>query len=265
MNSYSIQRKIPKWGKNTFVNWSLSPQNKAIVFIHGFNGSSMDTFGDFNLDFRYRPEYEGYDVYFFSYGSMFKQIANSALRFLDFLKSIHDNLKEVMRDSGIRENRLGVYSKIVIIGHSLGAVVARQALNDGYDAKETWLNKCELIFFAPAHIGARPEIMSFINFPSFLKCLGPFTKYVVVTLNQLTDPSIIIGPMTEKCRELIEKKGITTFTIAKKIIWADDERVVQNRKFLQDPNAIILLGGHTTVCKPHTNFDKPFIEVAPLL
>ena len=115
MSNHFNQRIIPKWGNKTYVNWAKNPEAKALVFIHGFNGSSMDTFGDFNLDFRYRPEYEGYDVFFFSYGSMFKQIGNSAIRFLDFLKAIHNDLNAVMKNSGMKGHRKEQYSKIVII------------------------------------------------------------------------------------------------------------------------------------------------------
>lgn len=264
MSNHSIQAKIQKWGKKTYVNWAKQPTGKALVFIHGFNGSSSSTFGDFHTEFRYRPEYAGYDVYFFSYDSMFKQIANSALHFLKFLKAIHDDINSVIKSSGVKVTRNNHYSKIVIVGHSLGAVVTRQALNDGYDAKESWLNKCELIFFAPAHMGAREEVTSFVNFPSFLKCLGPFTKYVVVTLSQLVNQNIIILPMIAKCNTIITL-GITSYTVAKKIVWADGERVVKNVKFLQDPNAEILPGNHTRVCKPTKSFEDPFKEVEPLL
>ena len=265
MKNFLIQRAIPAWGKNTFVNWSLQSQNKAIIFIHGFNGSSTETFGDFNLDFRYRPEYAGYDVYFFGYNSLFAQIANSALDFLEFLRALHDDINSVINESKANVIRPGHYSKMILIAHSLGAVVARQGLNDGYDNNENWLDKCELILFAPAHIGARTEIDSFINFPGPLKALGPLARYFVVTLNQLLAPGIIINPMTEKCKELIAVKGIKTFTIAKKVLWAERERVVINRKFLNDPNALRIPGNHEKICKPSKNFERPFDEVRTLL
>lgn len=61
-SNFYMQRSISKWGKNTYVNWTRFPQNKALIFIHGFNGSSMETFGDFNLEFRFLPEYKDYRI-----------------------------------------------------------------------------------------------------------------------------------------------------------------------------------------------------------
>src|SRR5713226_7104842 len=47
------------------------------------------------------------------------------------------------------------YGSVVVVAHSLGAVVARQALLDlDEDRNPKWLNKISLVLFAPAHMGA---------------------------------------------------------------------------------------------------------------
>jgi hypothetical protein len=267
--SFYIQRNIPTWGIKTFVNWAVTPKYKAVVFIHGFNGSSMETFGAFNYEFRYRPEYEGRDVYFYGYDSLFQQISNSALGFLDFLKDIHYNLPAVVNDSQHSIVRNDVYSEIVIICHSLGAVVTRVALNEGYDAGEiTLLDKCKLILFAPAHKGARKSIGNLIAFPPYLKALGPIIHHFVLTLDELLEPKYIIEPMEEKCMNLISMNKIESFTIAKKVIWAGPERVVHNGKFGKDPTAIQYKKmniSHVRVCKPSRTFTGPFEEVEKIL
>jgi pimeloyl-ACP methyl ester carboxylesterase len=267
MSNFYIQRNIPQNGKKTYVNWAKEPAYKAVVFIHGFNGSSLETFGSFNDDFRNRPEYIGRDVYFFGYDSLFEQIANSALEFLDFLRCIHNNLPEVVIDSGINIIRNREYTEIVIICHSLGAVVTRVALNEGYASSGgDFLHKCKLILFAPAHQGAQ-KVFSSLSFPSYLAVLGPLMHYFVVTLDQLTERDIIIDDMETKCAELIDQ-GIDSFTIAKKVIWASPERVVINSRFLKDPEAVRYKGkkiSHTKVCKPSVRFQAPLIEVEQVL
>ncbi len=249
VENYYIQRNIPKWGKDSYVNWTKNSERKAIVFIHGFSGSSMTTFGDFNLEFRLRKEYIGYDVFFYGYDSLFKQIAPSALSFLNFLRAIHNNIDLVIKNSGIKIQR-EQYCKIVIVAHSLGAVITRMALNEGFKTEGQWLGKCELILFAPAHKGAREEILGFLDMPGLPKFLGPLSKYFVVTLKQLMDASKLIKPMEDKVRKLIEQQ-VRSFTIPKRIIWAEKERVVINDFFLEDPEPIEVEGKrHEDVCKP---------------
>jgi hypothetical protein len=268
MSNFYIQRNIPQSGKNTYVNWAVTPNYKAVVFIHGFNGSSLDTFGSFNDDFRNRAEYYGRDVYFFGYDSLYEQISNSALVFLDFLRNIHNNLQEVVTDSGLSMDRnSSVYSEIVIVCHSLGAVVTRVALNEGFHSPGgDFLHKCKLVLFAPAHQGAQ-KVFANLSFPSYLAALGPLMHYFVVTLDQLLDRSIIIDDMEKQCDKLI-KSGIRTFTIAQKVIWATPERVVINSRFLEDPEAVWFRGkrvSHVKVCKPNKKFPDPLNEVEKVL
>jgi hypothetical protein len=181
------------------------------------------------------------------------------------LQTLHDSTSEIIKATGMSVER-ETYLQIVIVAHSLGAVVTRYALNAGHEDKQKWLDKCKLVLFAPAHIGAQRELKSFVDFPGPIKCLGPFIRYFVLTFNQLVDPTIIIKPMTDKCNDLIEKEGIQTFTIAKKVIWASPERVVINDFFLKDPKPLIFQKkGHSAVCKPTRSFIKPIEELKAVL
>lgn len=268
MSTFYLQRNLPSHGLKTFVNWAREPVYKAVVFIHGFNGSSLETFGAFNDEFRNRAEYQGRDVYFFGYDSLFDQISNSALNFLYFLRDIHDNLQAMVADSKATLKREQKYTDITIICHSLGAVVTRVALNDGFQSGDhTLINSCRLILFAPAHQGAQ-KTFSNISFPGYLAALGPIIHYFVVTLDQLLDKAIIIGPMQDKCREIINEHHITSFTVAKKVIWASPERVVINSRFLDDPEAVQYRQkkvSHVKVCKPTRQFTLPLDEVKQVL
>ncbi|MGN8055999.1 esterase/lipase family protein [Pedobacter sp. 22163] len=247
------------------MNWALEPIHKAVVFIHGFNGSSLETFGSFNDEFRTREEYKGRDVYFFGYDSLFDQISNSALNFLKFLRRIHDDLPEVVKESGLGVKREEPYSEIVIVCHSLGAVVTRVALNEGSRSNAVFLDKCRLVLFAPAHQGAMKVLGNF-GFPGSFAVLGPALRYFVVTFDQLIDRNIIITDMESKCRDLINN-GRTTFTIAEKVIWASPDRVVVNKTFLDDPEPVVFPGnvGHVKVCKPTQKFPDPLNELQKVL
>lgn len=204
---------------------------------------------------------------FFGYDSLFDQVSNSALLFLDFLREIHFNLPQIVKDSGIPIDRDKIYSEIVIVCHSLGAVVTRISLNEGYHSPNgDFLNKCKLILFAPAHQGAH-KVFGNLTFPSYIAALGPFMNYFVVTLPQLIDRSIVIDDMQNRCKKLIDD-GVRTFTIAKRVIWASPDRVVINSRFLEDPEAVQFRGKrvtHVKVCKPTLKFQEPLDQVKQVL
>jgi hypothetical protein len=264
-NSFHLQRTIPNWGKQTFVNWCVNDVDKAVIFIHGFNGSSENTFGDFHLEFRFREEFADKDVYFFSYDSLFVQIPNSGLRFKKFLEIISTNLGEVVSNSHADISRTSNYKKVTIIAHSLGAVVARWALMRAYNQNCNWVHNIELILFAPAENGAREEILDFLCFPGYLKMLGPAIKYFVTTVKQLTNKSLIVEPLKKEYIALCEKSN-PKFAFAKGIIWAQKERVVTNDIYLKDePDPIEFDTDHVSICKPTKKFSYPFEIVADIL
>jgi hypothetical protein len=266
MENFLLQRQLSDWGKNTYVNWSVNKVTKAIIFIHGFNGSSLETFGNFNLEFRYRPEYFGYDVYFYGYDSLKIQIPISSNSFYSFLVTIHNNIKEIITNSKANVDRPYNYDEIVIVAHSLGAVVARYALLIGADKNDKWLNICKLILFAPAHKGAKKAISNLYNqLPGFLKYVGPLAEFFVVTINEVMEGSELIKELEIKYRSIMKKKD-RQFAIAKKVIWAEYDRIVNCVDFLEDPQAEVFKGrDHTNVCKPTKRFTRPFEVVESIL
>lgn len=265
MQHFQLQRSLPSWGKNTYVNWATRDVQKAIVFIHGFSGSSLATFGNFNLEFRYKPEYYDYDVYFYGYDSLKIQTTVSGDAFYSFLETLYDQLGSVVTDSGLEVSRSRGYKEIVIIAHSLGAVVARYALLIGAKSKATWLDQCKLILFAPAHKGAKKAVKFYSQLPGLLKYVGPFADYFVVTINEVIEGSELIQDLEEKYRAILAKKT-RRFAIATKVVWAEKERVVNNYDFLQDPRAEVMKQkDHTSVCKPTSSFTRPFAIVKTVL
>lgn len=264
-SSFAIQRPIKQWGKQTYVNWNLGSPRKAVVFIHGFNGSSLKTFGDFNLEFRHRPEYKDYDVYFYGYDSLNSQVGNSALSFMTFLHALNTDIKSVIKNSGASLQR-SRYEKIVVVAHSLGAVVTRQALNDAHRRKYKWVHQVNLVLFAPAHKGARNEILDLIELGGILRFIKPFVLYRIVTVGQLMGKGNILPALETDCRKLIYEEKIKTFTIAVKVVWADPERVVFNEQFLDDDPSTQCTGKkHEEVCKPGPGFETPFNIVKEVL
>jgi hypothetical protein len=265
MQNFLLQRSLSSYGKQTYVNWSLRNVNKAVVFIHGFSGSSLETFGDFNIEFRFRSEYFDHDVYFYGYDSLRVQTVISSNTFFSFLEAIQDNLNDIIAESGVSVQRTEKYSEIVIVAHSLGAVVARYALLIGVRKNMTWLENCKLVLFAPAHKGAKKAVKLYNQLPGFLKYIGPLTEFFVVTINEVMEGSDLIREIEEKYLSLLQK-GTYQFAIAKKVVWAELDKIVNCSDFANDPSAEVFIGrNHTNVCKPSNSFIKPFEIVESVL
>lgn len=253
MNHFA-ERKLSDWGKDTFVHWAVNPTGKAIVFIHGFNGSTVDTFSEFDVMFRDHPEFDGYDIYFFGYDSLAEPIGSSALLFRNFLNQIYDNSVSFYNISKpAKEKSRPAYQRIVVIAHSLGAVVARVALLEAYVNNLAWVENCSLILFAPAHKGASSSLSALISgkaLPGLWKLISVAAGYKIPALKELESSSKLLRELEEETLKLITSK-IESFTIAKEVIWASYDRVVTPQRFGKDPDATRFPStNHGNVCKP---------------
>jgi hypothetical protein len=98
---------------------------------------------------------------FYGYDSVHQQVNYSASEFRDFLTaflagpaaSINPTIQHLtqkhpwlQRDAAFR------YTSVVLVAHSLGAIVVRGALLESLS--QSWLDTVRLVLFAPAHKGA---------------------------------------------------------------------------------------------------------------
>ncbi|MBL0341251.1 MAG: hypothetical protein IPP71_10135 [Bacteroidetes bacterium] len=67
------------------------PSKKALIFIHGFRGSTNSTFNDFHYLFRNYNQFLGYDIFFYGYDSLWVRANISANQFCDFIDYLHDS------------------------------------------------------------------------------------------------------------------------------------------------------------------------------
>src|SRR5688572_1981733 len=196
-----IPEKLPV-GRGTCVYWSTAQfQTSAVVFVHGFRGKALSSWGDTPDIMADDPRFEATDLFYFGYDSRGRQIPGYAHDLRVLLKGIAAWDENLLGRSVAFKNRNAStsYDPILVVGHSLGAVVARRAILDGLKENEDWATRARLALFAPAHMGAF-SIKTLIDL-TVSKLPGPFdawirTRYPV--LNQLEPGSQALANLREE-------------------------------------------------------------------
>ena len=258
-------REIYNYGKKTKALWSYAPKGTLVVFLHGFRGDSLGTWYDFPFLIQDSKLFKGIDVVFYGYDSEHRSVNISADEFGKFVNEITSIPSQVFTQSfnmPIFRDLNFRYKKIIIVAHSLGAIICRRAMLEAYNIKQNWINYTGMLLFAPAHSGARRLL--YMNLSIIDIILFPI-RYFTITSDELVYNSPIIEALIKDTEKVIAL-GKGFFTIAKVVIWAELERVVYNTKFCNDPKAEIYNNKtHTEVCKPNNNFLQPFNEIIKLL
>jgi pimeloyl-ACP methyl ester carboxylesterase len=260
-----LPRPLPEWGKKTQVFWSTRPGDVALVFIHGFTGGALSTWGELPDMILKEAKAAPCDLFFYGYNSTTTQIGNSSLRFMNFLNWLCEvpfNLSDkFVKDETNRQSGFS-YNKIVVVAHSMGAVVTRRAMLDAKSDGYSWVNKVSMVLFAPAHYGARnigyicQKVLT-----GQLALLGMAVQYRFAPLEQLAPNSKMIESLETESDEWL-RKCLGDFTIASSVIWAGKEHVVHNQRFCNDPKAEECPEeSHTSICKPDRTFRLPINHI----
>jgi triacylglycerol esterase/lipase EstA (alpha/beta hydrolase family) len=157
MQTHWSLRAIPV-GEGSQAEWALEPKGKAIVFVHGFKGAAVGTWLEFPTMLRQEPSAAGWDLIFYGYDGVRTRATNSANHLRTFLQQLFTDPLPVMNttlDNEAQRPTTFSYEKVIIVAHSLGAVVSRQAILDAHLIHAPWVSRTGLILFAPAHLGAQ--------------------------------------------------------------------------------------------------------------
>lgn len=174
--------------------FSVVPNRKAMIFIHGFGGDPLATWANFHTLLPIKPEFSAHDVFFYGYDGLWAELISSATIFECFLNTMLTNPLPVINNnlpaSGKRDSSFS-YDHVLLVGHSLGAVIARWALLPSKPEKKDWEGKVSLVLFAPAHKGAdvpRLALEATEGF-KFLKLFVSFLNFKSPLIGQLTKGS----------------------------------------------------------------------------
>ena len=254
-----------RYGKNSTAYLSLSKPHTLVIFVHGFAGEAQGTWDDFPRLIRTQNDFDECDVVFYGYESLKGQANNNALRFYRDLTAL---LEKHPNRLGYARNDVEIdfeYENVLIIGHSLGAIIIRRALLCAKTDDKSWLDRCRMVLFAPAHRGARIQNLVMQCMPILGKVAVSLGLLTIPVLDDLKPDSVTITSLLADSNMYLAS-GTGDFTKAHNVLWAEREIVVHNQPFCQDENATLVeRKGHTKVCKPSEDYLLPYQVVVNAL
>lgn len=245
-------------GKNSSAFLTLGKPTSLVVFVHGFNGRATGTWDDFPALIRSKNDFANADVIFYGYDSMKGQANNNSLIFYNFLTAVCENSPNELGFSRDDVNDAFRYKNVLVIAHSLGAIVVRRAMLNAKNENKSWLENVKMILFAPAHRGARIQKIILESLPVVGRLLAGLVLVKIPIIDDLGPQSqAILNLVSDSERYLGQNNG--QFAIAHKVVWAGNEIVVHNDQFCSDPVAILIdKKSHTSVCKPTATYLDPY-------
>lgn len=269
MSSHWEATPIPYGDRErSMARWATQPAGTVVVFVHGFGGG-VSTWDEFDELLPLEPRAAGADLVFFTYDGLRAPVLTSAAQLRDMLDELMTSPSRCVNGTLEPEDHRPAsfaYHKLVLVAHSLGAVVTRKALLDAYRVRAPWLDRVELVLFAPAHRGA-PVI------DVARETLGLFHAAMMTVMKVVTTYSVLAdlepdSPLLADLRAQTERAlsaGARTLA-ARHVATAAHDKVVAHLDFvLEDAPAVPLPGSHTSICKPSDNYTSPIEIVARFL
>ena len=268
MSSHFVFDAQLPFGIGSRVWWSRNPSGRVLVFVHGFSGKAVGTWSSFPSMLTRHPKCSGWDLIFFGYDGVHTEAVSSAGDLAELLDAISTSPTELYAKSTSSPSALrqhpDAYTRIVLVAHSLGAIVARRAMLDGYNRSTPapWSKTTEFFAFAPAHNGAK--VMSLIfetfGFAGTLVSLAQlFNRYIV--LRDLKEGSGTLQALHDDLRRTYDPPSGASNLRALEVILARNDRIVTNKVLYPDPSpgrgGILADRTHSTVCKPGEAFPQP--------
>lgn len=247
-----------KHGNNTQGFFSFDKPDKLIVFVHGFGGNSIGTWNNFPSIMLFDDKFVNSDIIFYGYDTLSGQAGDHAAELYHFLnlcmKPVANNILPALQLLPERD-----YLRIILVAHSLGAILVREAQLLAHTANQSWVEHSEIALFAPAHHGAAVISLAMEALPGLSGLLGIFAKFRFPILNDLDTKDDGILQEIESKTEALLNQGKGNFAKAKLVVYAKGDKVVKNYQyFLDQPAEVIPEATHISICKPKDNFLKPF-------
>jgi hypothetical protein len=238
-------------GANSQGFFSYEIPDLLVVFVHGFGGNALGTWTKFPSLVLLEEKFKRADVIFYGYETLKGQAGHHAAMLYDFLDICQLPLKNGVLpvEQNLPERS---YKRILLVAHSLGAVLVRQAQLLAFTAKKKWVNKTEMALFAPAHNGANVVPLAMAAMPGLYSIIGVLAKFRFPILIDLdADNSNTIWNAVKTKTQRLQEEGKANFTKAKLVVCAMGDKVIRDFQYLEDvPAKVVDNTSHMKVCKP---------------
>lgn len=259
MQTHYLVSRVGGDFKECWAYFSIARARHAVIFVHGLNGSALDTWIQFQSLLQSQRICQETDLFFFGYHSLRRTTASSAASLLSLFELLENRPQRISAWPQGRRSPFA-YKRLIIVSHSLGAIVARRCLLMAVAKKTAWAQRCELVLFAPAHLGGRPLKL-------IPKGIKPLAEMLLPTLEELEENSEIIrGLQTDTEKALAT--GQCEFLRASMVVHGGADTIVcrQDKQFCGDPpSEWIPNADHIQVCKPRPGFMTPLEKLLEVL
>ena len=252
-------------GKDTVAFFARAPKNKLVVFVHGFGGGATSTWDPMHELLPLQPQSAGWDIVFYGYHSVSAPALNSANLLRQFISEFVASRARTIAPRGSATQKA---PDVLIAGHSLGALIARQAVLDAFTQQVAWATRTRLLLFGAAHCGADITVLA----GELLASIGPIGA-VATSLFQFGSPALRDlnpnGPFVQKLQQdtiAALKRHPKAPLKADHVLWGEFDRVVRVQNFCKDPASFtVAKKRHMNVCKPAGAYLLPLNEVVSRL
>jgi pimeloyl-ACP methyl ester carboxylesterase len=240
-----------KHGANSQGFFSYEAPELLVVFVHGFGGNALGTWTNFPSLVLLEEKFKRTDVIFYGYETLKGQAGDHAAMLYDFLDLCQSPLKNKILppEQNLPERS---YNRILLVAHSLGAILVRQAQLLAFTAGKNWVDKTEMALFAPAHNGANVVPLAMAALPGLYSLIGVIAKFKFPILIDLdADNSNTIWNAVKTKTQKLQDDGKGNFTKAKLVVSAMGDKVIRSYQYLDDvPAKVVTNSSHMKVCKP---------------
>jgi pimeloyl-ACP methyl ester carboxylesterase len=266
--------RVLRYGKNTTAYFSRNPNGKALIFVHGFGGDALGTWKQMNELLLEERKAANWDIFFYGYESMDAQAAMSAGLLRQFIEVLTDPNQQLRRAHSPHDpvvQQVPNYREVVIVAHSLGAAIARRAILDAVRSSESWVKKCKLVLFAPAHQGAfvlalAKELTAAAKFLTAVFAIG---RFAVPVLDDLQVGSRFLEQLHRETVDSLRKirgKDKSPLVASMTIFGQRDRVVVNTGSYCGVQKSMVWeRHGHRSICKATPDFRDPFDVVVNVL
>jgi pimeloyl-ACP methyl ester carboxylesterase len=274
-----------QWLNGSRVLLCRQPATTAIVFVHGWGGGAHTTWEAFPHAVRFSPETATADAFLLAYASRKFSVATYSSHLRTFFHDLlHAPAKEILdgslpRDAERRPAKF-TYKQVILVAHSMGAVISRRALLDlderpprdgGLDDNDR--KKIRLLLFAPAHKGSTLPLLIAsglgLDWIPGATLAGNALTHYYRSLRDLAINSESLRRLeadTKAAREgHASRRGVGHHLIAE-VYHAADDKVVEQDRFDRDHEMpSIFSKDHRSLCKPTDNYRRPVVALRDVL